>query len=136
MRTGREMLLLSEAEQGRQTQTSKKNYYYAQQGRQEQVQEDQEQTAGGVADCFEALSSPAAAAAAAAAASTGGLVRSSVGVSVGRGGATTGDGGGEIVIPIAPHRRLRQAVLLAQKLLRREGELEVARKELAEVQQR
>lgn len=41
-----------------------------------------------------------------------------------------------LVVPMAPHRRLRQAVLLAQKLLRKEGELEAARKELIDVEQR
>ncbi|CAN0463748.1 unnamed protein product, partial [Laminaria digitata] len=40
------------------------------------------------------------------------------------------------VIPIAPHRRLRQAVLLAHKLLKKEGELEASQRELAELQQR
>lgn len=45
-------------------------------------------------------------------------------------------GGGGAAIPMAPHRRLRQAVLLAHKLLRKERELEVARRELAELQSR
>lgn len=57
-----------------------------------------------------------------------GFLESSVGAFAG-GGATS-------VIPIAPHRRLRQAVLLAQKLLRKEGELEAAKRGLAEVQHR
>lgn len=39
-------------------------------------------------------------------------------------------------LPIAPHRRLRQAVLLAQKLLRKEAELEATRRELTEVEER
>lgn len=46
-----------------------------------------------------------------------------------------GDGAG-MMLPIAPHRRLRQAVLLAQKLLRKEGELEAARRGLEEVEGR
>ena len=49
-------------------------------------------------------------------------------------------GGGGVAtaatIPMAPHRRLRQAVLLAHKLLKKEGELEVARRELADLQSR
>lgn len=49
---------------------------------------------------------------------------------------SAGGGGPALVVPTAPHRRLRQAVLLAQKLLRKEGELEIARTELCEVEQR
>ncbi|CAN0594042.1 unnamed protein product, partial [Ectocarpus sp. 12 AP-2014] len=49
------------------------------------------------------------------------------------GGSSVSAGGGA-AIPMAPHRRLRQAVLLAHKLLRKERELEVARRELAELQ--
>lgn len=57
-------------------------------------------------------------------------------------GIISGSGGclsvGEsaLAIPVAPHRRLRQSVLLAQKLLRKEGELETARKELVDIEQR
>ncbi|CAM9809954.1 unnamed protein product [Ectocarpus sp. 4 AP-2014] len=52
------------------------------------------------------------------------------------GGPSVSAGGGRAAIPMAPHRRLRQAVLLAHKLLRKERELEVARRELTEVQSR
>ncbi|CAB1098646.1 unnamed protein product [Ectocarpus sp. CCAP 1310/34] len=51
------------------------------------------------------------------------------------GGSGVSAGGGA-AIPMAPHRRLRQAVLLAHKLLRKERELEVAKRELAELQSR
>ena len=52
------------------------------------------------------------------------------------GGSCAGIGRAEVVIPMAPQRRLRQAVLLAHKLLKKEAELDLAKGELAETQQR
>lgn len=43
---------------------------------------------------------------------------------------------GELVLPTGPQRRLQQAVLLAHKLLKKEAELDVARRELTYTQQR
>eukprot|EP00904_Undaria_pinnatifida_P004070 jgi/Undpi1/13664/HiC_scaffold_9.g03318.m1 len=72
-----------------------------------------------------------------AASTGGGVLGSSVGVSAGGGSAAAAAVvAGVEVIPIAPHRRLRQAVLLAHKLLKKEGELEASQRELAELQQR
>lgn len=63
-----------------------------------------------------------------------GAVGSGGGVGVTSGLSLAGDPA--VLVPTAPHRRLRQAVLLAQKLLRKEGELELARRQLAEVGER
>lgn len=45
-------------------------------------------------------------------------------------------GRGELMLPTGPKRRLRQAVLLAHKLLQKEAELDVAKRELTDTQQR
>ena len=68
----------------------------------------------------------------------GGVLGSSVGVSAGGGSAAVAAAAVSAVgvIPMAPHRRLRQAVLLAHKLLKKEGELESSQRQLAELQQR
>lgn len=67
----------------------------------------------------------------------GGVLGSSVGVSAGGGSAAVAAAVSAVgVIPMAPHRRLRQAVLLAHKLLKKEGELKSSQRELAELQER
>lgn len=109
MRTGKEMLL---AEAGVETT------------------EAQDQDSGA------SPPSPPAAGKGCEAAAGGGVLGSAVGVAAGGGAAAVSAGAGAAAIPMAPHRRLRQAVLLAHKLLKKEGELEVARRELADLQSR
>lgn len=64
-----------------------------------------------------------------ASASGGAVLGSAVGMS-------TGGGDSAMLFPMVPHRRLRQAILLAHKLLKKEAELEAARRELVQLQQR
>lgn len=54
---------------------------------------------------------------------------------VGVSSSATGERG-ELVLPMGPQRRLRQAVLLAHKLLKKEAELDVVKRELTDTQQR
>eukprot|EP00903_Cladosiphon_okamuranus_P007656 g7424.t1 len=110
MRTGREMLKTDEA--------------IAPEDQQQQQRREYDDRAS-------PKSPPTQATVAAAAASGEGVLGSAIGVAAGGGAAATA-----ATIPMAPHRRLRQAVLLAHKLLKKEGELEVARRELADLQSR
>ena len=125
MRTGREMLKADEAiAQEDQQQQQQQQHGFSRHAREH---DDKASPTSPLAP-----TATTAAAAATAATAGGGVLGAAVGVAAGGGGAAPA----AATIPMAPHRRLRQAVLLAHKLLKKEGELEVARKELADLQSR